>query len=251
MIGPALLYRVMLRLSAATRSLTPGRPPANRDEHARLAPTDRGFIGSSGRPGLPSVVEGAALQLRSAFTACKTLASAARPLCRHAPPAAHGSPPAAARSRSHTLNKGGSPYAIAAAMAPPPGQTNRDTSAADHTTCFYCHQQLILVSHKVIVSRDAHGCSIRICEPCEKEARRRRPVRLPFLRSRRRRTGTRSLPPHRSRSRRKMRVLRPCASSWAAPQTRRRRRGVTNQLCLNLTRLLADEVADARKLLSN
>ncbi|CAH0376781.1 unnamed protein product [Pelagomonas calceolata] len=60
-------------------------------------------------------------------------------------------------------------------MAPPPGQTNRDTSAADHTTCFYCHQQLILVSHKVIVSRDAHGCSIRICEPCEKEARRRRP----------------------------------------------------------------------------
>ena len=62
-------------------------------------------------------------------------------------------------------------------MAPPPGQTNRDTSAADHTTCFYCHQQLILVSHKVIVSRDAHGCSIRICEPCEKEARRRRPVR--------------------------------------------------------------------------
>ena len=40
-------------------------------------------------------------------------------------------------------------------MAPPPGQTNRDTSAADHTTCFYCHQQLILVSHKVIVSRDA------------------------------------------------------------------------------------------------
>mmetsp|Transcript_17594 Transcript_17594/g.46767 ORF Transcript_17594/g.46767 Transcript_17594/m.46767 type:complete len:84 (-) Transcript_17594:21-272(-) len=56
-------------------------------------------------------------------------------------------------------------------MAPPPGQTNRDTSAADHTTCFYCHQQLILVSHKVIVSRDAHGCSIRICEPCEKEVK--------------------------------------------------------------------------------
>ena len=26
------------------------------------------------------------------------------------------------------------------------------------------------MSHKVIVSRDAHGCSIRICEPCEKEA---------------------------------------------------------------------------------
>ena len=67
-------------------------------------------------------------------------------------------------------------------MAPPPGQTNRDTSAADHTTCFYCHQQLILVSHKVIVSRDAHGCSIRICEPCEKEARRRRPFFVPFAR---------------------------------------------------------------------
>ena len=77
-------------------------------------------------------------------------------------------------------------------MAPPPGQTNRDTSAADHTTCFYCHQQLILVSHKVIVSRDAHGCSIRICEPCEKEARRRRPVRLLRKRSRRRRADDRS-----------------------------------------------------------
>ena len=77
-------------------------------------------------------------------------------------------------------------------MAPPPGQTNRDTSAADHTTCFYCHQQLILVSHKVIVSRDAHGCSIRICEPCEKEARRRRPVRPLFLRPRRRRADDRS-----------------------------------------------------------
>ena len=77
-------------------------------------------------------------------------------------------------------------------MAPPPGQTNRDTSAADHTTCFYCHQQLILVSHKVIVSRDAHGCSIRICEPCEKEARRRRPVRFGFLWSRRRRADDRS-----------------------------------------------------------
>ena len=69
-------------------------------------------------------------------------------------------------------------------MAPPPGQTSRDTRAADHTTCFYCHQQLILVSHKVIVSRDAHGFSIRICEPCEKEARRRRPVRLLWKRSR-------------------------------------------------------------------
>ena len=56
-------------------------------------------------------------------------------------------------------------------MAPPPGQTNRDTSAADHTTCFYCHQQLILVSDKVIVARDAHGCSIRIGEPCQKEAK--------------------------------------------------------------------------------
>ena len=172
----------------------------------------------------------------------------ARPLCRHAPPAAHGSPPAAARSRSHTHNRGGSPYATAAGveMAPPPGQTNRDTSAADHTTCFYCHQQLILVSHKVIVSRDAHGCSIRICEPCEKEARRRRPVRFVFLRSRRRRADDRSRrcgdgvsvvrrfavrrdarPTHlrrRSRSRRKMRVLRPCASSWAAPSTRMKRR---------------------------
>ena len=132
-------------------------------------------------------------------------------------------------------------------MAPPPGQTNRDTSAADHTTCFYCHQQLILVSHKVIVSRDAHGCSIRICEPCEKEARRRRPGRPFFLRSRRRRTVTRSLPPHRSRSRRKMRVLRPCASSWAAPRTRRRKR-VINQLCLNLTCSLAHEIADPGKL---
>ena len=77
-------------------------------------------------------------------------------------------------------------------MAPPPGQTNRDTSAADHTTCFYCHQQLILVSHKVIVSRDAHGCSIRICEPCEKEARRRRPTRFSRKRSRRRRADDRS-----------------------------------------------------------
>ena len=155
------------------------------------------------------------------------------------------------REVAHTLKtKGAAPTPSLRAMAPPPGQTNRDTSAADHTTCFYCHQQLILVSHKVIVSRDAHGCSIRICEPCEKEARRRRPVRPLRKRSRRRRTGTRSLPPHRSRSRRKMRVLRPCASSWAAPPTRRRRR-VTNQLCLNLTRLLADEVADARKLLSN
>ena len=159
--------------------------------------------------------------------------------------------PASRREVAHTLvAPGAAATPSLRAMAPPPGQTNRDTSAADHTTCFYCHQQLILVSHKVIVSRDAHGCSIRICEPCEKEARRRRPVRPFFLRSRRRRTGTRSLPPHRSRSRRKMRVLRPCASSWAAPRTRRRRR-VTNQLCLNLTRLLADEVADARKLLSN
>ena len=159
--------------------------------------------------------------------------------------------PPAARSPSHTHNKGGSLLRHRGGrMAPPPGQTSRDTSAADHTTCFYCHQQLILVSHKVIVSRDAHGCSIRICEPCEKEARRRRPVRPFFLRSRRRRTGTRSLPPHRSRSRRKMRVLRPCASSWAAPRTRRRKR-VTNQLCLNLTRSLAHEIANARKLLSN
>ena len=146
---------------------------------------------------------------------------------------------------------GGSPTPSLRAMAPPPGQTNRDTSAADHTTCFYCHQQLILVSHKVIVSRDAHGCSIRICEPCEKEARRRRPVRPLFLRSRRRRRLMRSLPPRRSRSRRKMKVSRPCASSWAAPPMRTRRKLVKYQLCLNLTRLLADEVANARKLLSN
>ena len=200
-------------------------------------------------------------------------------------------PASAARSRSHTHNKGGSPLRHrCGVMAPPPGQTNRDTSAADHTTCFYCHQQLILVSHKVIVSRDAHGCSIRICEPCEKEARRRRPTSRrrashpshlaggPLGRptthwSRRWRAGRRARHRaesrrrrlasfavrrdarhthlrRRSRSRRKMRVLRPCASSWAAPPTRRRRR-VTNQLCLNLTRLLADEVADARKLLSD
>ena len=159
-------------------------------------------------------------------------------------------------------------------MAPPPGQTNRDTSAADHTTCFYCHQQLILVSHKVIVSRDAHGCSIRICEPCEKEARRRRPTSrrrashpshlaggplgrptTPWSRrwragrrarhraeSRRRRLASfavlRGACPtplrRRSRSRRRTSPSRPCASSWAAPPTKRRRR-VTNQLCLNLT----------------
>ena len=117
-------------------------------------------------------------------------------------------------------------------MAPPKGQTNRDTRAADHTVCFYCHQQLLLatrprgtrswatprrrrgrfsrrrrgddartllgarggsrlaiatsarahrescppqryfrsqVHDKVIVSKDAHGCSIRICAPCEKQ----------------------------------------------------------------------------------
>ena len=149
------------------------------------------------------------------------------------------------RSRRVASDRG-QPHATAAGveMAPPPGQTNRDTSAADHTTCFYCHQQLILVSHKVIVSRDAHGCSIRICEPCEKEARRRRPVRLLRKRSRRRRADDRSrhrgvpvvrrfairhdpYPHHlrrRSRSRRKMRVLRLCASSWAVPPTRMRRR---------------------------
>ena len=108
-IGPALLYRVILHLSAATRSLTPGRPPANRDEHVRLSPADRGCIESSARPRLPSVVEGVALQLLPrAFTACKTLASTARPLCRHAPPAAHGSrqPP---REVAHTVIGKGQP----------------------------------------------------------------------------------------------------------------------------------------------
>ena len=46
MIGPVLIYRVILRLSAANDHLPgPGRPPANRDELVRLAPADRGFIG--------------------------------------------------------------------------------------------------------------------------------------------------------------------------------------------------------------
>ena len=215
-----------------------------------MEPADRGFIGPSARPGLPSSVEGEALERRRA-TRFNVLCTA-RPLCRHAPPGAHGPRRTAFSTQTRRERPGAAlRHRCGRSMAPPPGQTNRDTSAADHTTCFYCHQQLILVSHKVIVSRDAHGCSIRICEPCEKEARRRRPVRLLRKRSRRRRTVTRSLPPHRSRSRRKMRASRPCASSWAAPPTRTRRKQDKYELCLNLTRSLADEVANARKLLSN
>ena len=53
------------------------------------SPANRGFIGSSARPGLPSSVEGVALELRRRTTRFNVLCTA-RPLCRHAPPAAHG-----------------------------------------------------------------------------------------------------------------------------------------------------------------
>ena len=167
-----------------------------------MEPADRGFIGSRARPGLPSVVERIALQLSQDPFLCLCTA---RPLRRHAPPGAHGPRRTALSIHTRRERPGAAlRHRCGRSMAPPPGQTNRDTSAADHTTCFYCHQQLILVSHKVIVSRDAHGCSIRICEPCEKEARRRRPVRpfawLPW-RSRRRRAGRRAR--HRAESRRR------------------------------------------------
>ena len=49
------------------------------------------------------------------------------------------------------------------------GQTNHDTRAADHTLCFYCHQQLLLSSAKIVCVKDAHGCAIRICETCTKK----------------------------------------------------------------------------------
>jgi hypothetical protein len=81
------------------------------------------------------------------------------------------------------------------------GQTNHDTRAADHTLCFYCHQQLLLSSArsrvclrasirraaphshardihtpasqaKIICVKDAHGCAIRICETCVKRKKK-------------------------------------------------------------------------------
>ena len=65
---------------------------------------------------------------------------------------------------------------------PPKGQTNHDIGAADHTTCFYCHQQLLLAGCKVIVEKDAHGCAIRICEPCKKkEVKKKKPSQLEIL----------------------------------------------------------------------
>ena len=165
-----------------------GSAPANRDEHVRPAPANRRFIGSSALLGLPSSVEGVALNFCRRKTRFRVFAQRGRCVVTRLLQPTEARQP---RAVAHTLTtKGAAPTPPLRAMAPPPGQTNRDTSAADHTTCFYCHQQLILVSHKVIVSRDAHGCSIRICEPCEKEARRRRPGRLLRKRSRRRRTET-------------------------------------------------------------
>ena len=87
----------------------------------------------------------------------------------------------------------------AGTMGAAKGQTNHDTRAADHTLCFYCHQQLLLSSArsrvclrasvkraaprardshtpasqaKIICVKDAHGCAIRICETCVKRKKK-------------------------------------------------------------------------------
>ena len=209
------------------------------------SPANRGFIGSSARPGLPSVVGGVALELvaRPVFHAfCGT----ARPLRRHAPPGAHGSPPAAARRRSHTHNRGGSPDAIAAGDGPPtrpnqPGHFRRGPHdllllppainscqpqghrVARRARLLHTHLRAVREGGAAPASRPSlvFAAAAAACRRPLATLRRRRSRRSTFRGSPRRAPYA---SPRRSRSRRKMRVSRPCASSWAAPRTRTRRR---------------------------